>query len=335
MRLKQIAALVLSLTFAHLAYAAAPAMPDKDTAKGQDHSLLTRFQGSKLVGYGVKEFDEVSLFAGKRTEDKAGKAVNNMLRLEGKYTRIVYVYPRERSSLEVMRNYQAALEKAGLKPLFSCAREECGKGFGGFLRDDRLDNNFIQGSENAWAPFLYGRDDNRYLLAKGTLSNGAPVHVAVYVVSPVQDKLGGVYVEVVEAKAMETGKVAATLNAGDMAKGIETEGKVAIYGVYFDTDKADVKPESKASLAEMAKLLQKDPSLKVHIVGHTDNQGTMARNLELSQKRAESVIKALTTEYKIDARRLSAKGIASYAPVASNSSDAGREKNRRVELVKQ
>lgn len=332
MRLQPLAVFVLSLSMAQLAHAA---MPEKDLAKGQDHSLVTRFQGSKLVGYGVKEFDEVMLVAGKRTEDKTGKAVNNLLKLEGKYTRIAYVYPRERSSLEVMRNYQAALEKAGLKQLFSCAREECGKGFGGFLRDDRLDSHFIQGGEHAWAPFLYGRDDNRYFLAKGTLSHGAPVHVAVYVVSPVQDKNGGVYVEVVEAKAMETGKVAATLNASDMAKGIETEGKVAIYGVYFDTDKADVKPESKASLGEMAKLLQKDPSLKVHIVGHTDNQGTLARNLDLSQKRAESVIKALTTEYKIDARRLSAKGVASYAPVASNSLDAGREKNRRVELVKQ
>jgi OOP family OmpA-OmpF porin len=129
--------------------------------------------------------------------------------------------------------------------------------------------------------------------------------------------------------------VAANLNASDMAKGIAAEGKVAIYGVYFDTDKADVKPESKASLGEMAKLLQKDAALKVHVVGHTDSQGTTARNLDLSQKRAESVIKALTTEHKIDGKRLSAKGIASYAPVASNDNDAGREKNRRVELVKQ
>lgn len=73
----------------------------------------------------------------------------------------------------------------------------------------------------------------------------------------------------------------------------------------------------------------------MHIVGHTDSQGTTACNLDRSQKRAESVIKALTTEHKIDGKRLSAKGIASHAPVASNDSDAGREKNRRVELVKQ
>ena len=125
------------------------------------------------------------------------------------------------------------------------------------------------------------------------------------------------------------------LNAADMAKGIATDGKVAVYGVFFDTDKTDVKPESKDALAEMAKLLQQDAKLKLYVVGHTDNQGALAHNLELSQKRAESVIKVLAADYKVDARRLSARGVASYAPAASNDADAGREKNRRVELVKQ
>jgi OOP family OmpA-OmpF porin len=331
MRFKLAAALVLSFT---VTQSASAKMPEKDTAKGQDHSLVSRFQGSKLVGYGLKEFDEVNLVAGKRTEDKSGKPVNQLLRLEGKYTRIAYNYPPERSSLEVMRNYEAALEKAGLKAVFSCAREECGKRFGTYLLESRLENNFITG-EGAFSPFNYGRDDMRYLLAKGTLSNGAPVHVAVYVVSPVQQHNGGVYLEIVEAKAMEANKVSASLTAGEMAKSIAADGKIAVYGVYFDTDKAEVKPESKAALGEMAKLLQADAGLKVHIVGHTDNQGTVARNLELSQKRAEAVIKALTTEHKVDAKRLSARGVASYAPVASNDHDGGREKNRRVELVKQ
>lgn len=74
---------------------------------------------------------------------------------------------------------------------------------------------------------------------------------------------------------------------------------------------------------------------QVYIVGHTDSQGTLARNMALSQKRAEAVAQALLTEYKIDAGRLSAKGVASFAPVSSNGDAAGRVKNRRVELVKQ
>ncbi|GJI95987.1 membrane protein [Duganella caerulea] len=319
------------------AAAAQAQMPAQDTVKGgKDHPLLSRFEGSKMVGYGLKEFDEVMLPAGKRIENKGGQmAFENALQLEGKYTRMAYNFPRERSSLEVMRNYQAALDKAGLKTVFACAKENCGRGFGEFFLDKRVGNHFIQGAEASSDPFNYGRDDERYLLAKGTRPDGSLVHVAVYSVAPVQDKLGGIYVEIVEAKAMEGGKVSANMNAADMAKGIAADGKVAVYGVFFDTDKTDVKPESKAALAEMAKLLQQDAKLKLYVVGHTDNQGALAHNLELSQKRAESVIKVLAADYKVDAKRLSAKGVASYAPAASNDAEAGREKNRRVELVKQ
>jgi outer membrane protein OmpA-like peptidoglycan-associated protein len=85
----------------------------------------------------------------------------------------------------------------------------------------------------------------------------------------------------------------------------------------------------------MAKLLNTNPSLKVYIVGHTDNQGQFAHNAELSQKRAEAVVQALTSTYHVAPARLTGKGVASLAPVASNSDDAGRAQNRRVELVQQ
>jgi OOP family OmpA-OmpF porin len=310
-------------------------MPAKDTVrKGQDHPLLSRFEGSKMAAYGFKEFEEVVLPAGKAVAKNKGAPYENVLKVEGKYTRIVYVYPNNRSSLEVMRNYQAALAKAGFKTIFSCDKEACGEPFGEWLYDNRLSNNFIDGGF-AYEPFIYGKRESRYMVAQGAKPDGSPVHVAVYVVPPTQNRNGGYYLEIVEGKPMETGKVSASLNAADMARSIATEGKVAVYGVYFDTDKAEVKADSRAALGEMAKLLQQDPKLKVHVVGHTDNQGALAHNLELSQRRADAVVKALSTEYKIDAKRLGAKGVGSFAPVASNDDDAGREKNRRVELVKQ
>lgn len=322
---------------ANFAAAAEPQMPKDDLVKGaKDHPLVSRFEGSKMVGYGVKQFDEASLIAGKRIADKDGKmAFDSRLPLEGKYTRIAYNYPADRSALEVMRNYQAALEKAGLKVLFTCAKESCGEGFGAFFLDARVNNNFIQGGEVNSAPFNYSRNDARYLLAKGTRPDGALIHVAVYSVAPVKNQLGGIYLDIVEAKPMETGKVSASLNAADMAKGIAADGKVAVYGILFDTDKTEVKPESKPALTEIAKLLQQDAKLKVYVVGHTDSEGALAHNLELSQKRAEAVVKVLAADYKINARRLTAKGVASYAPAASNDSAPGRDKNRRVELVKQ
>jgi hypothetical protein len=196
------------LTLCALAPLARAQMPPKDTAKGQDHPLLSRFEGSKMVAYDVKQFEEVMLPAGKRVANKNNQvAFENALQLEGKYTRIVYNYPKERSSLEVMRNYQAALEKAGLKPVFSCAKETCGKDFGEFWLDKRLGNNFIQGSSDYWSPFNYGRMETRYLLAKGVTKDGMLVHVAVYAVAPMEKYNGGLYLEIVEAKEMEGGKV--------------------------------------------------------------------------------------------------------------------------------
>ncbi len=105
--------------------------------------------------------------------------------------------------------------------------------------------------------------------------------------------------------------------------------------MFFDTGKADIKPESKPQLDEMAKLLDADKSIRVFIVGHTDNQGVYDANVSLSQRRAEAIVAVLVRDYRIDAKRLIAKGVANLAPVASNEADAGRTKNRRVELVRQ
>src|SRR5260370_22786794 len=134
---------------------------------------------------------------------------------------------------------------------------------------------------------------------------------------------------------MESGKVAANLTADQMAESITAEGKVAVYGIYFDTDRADIKPESKPTLDEMARLLRTNPKLSVYIVGHTDSQGTFEHNLDLSHRRAEAVVKSLAVDYKVPQPQAVAKGVASLAPVASNETEAGRARNRRVELVRQ
>lgn len=282
----------------------------------------------------MKEFDEVELVAGKKVENK--EAFEKMQKVEGKFTRIKYCYPADRSSLEVMRNYQAALTKAGLSTIFACEKASCGNGFGDVMGNHIDAKGFSgEGDSDYWgAPFNYGRLEPRYLLASGKRTDGSIAYASVYVTPPTSGKLGGIYLEIVEPKAMENDKVTVNLNAGDLAKGLAADGKIALYGIYFDSNKADVKSESKPQLAEMAKLLQQDATLKVYIVGHTDNQGAMARNLPLSQQRAEAVVKALVTDYKIAATRLSAKGIASYSPVATNDNDVGKAKNRRVELVK-
>ncbi len=123
--------------------------------------------------------------------------------------------------------------------------------------------------------------------------------------------------------------------AADLSNGITSTGHTVVNGILFDTGKADVKPESDPALAEVAKMLKGDPSLKVYVVGHTDNVGGLAANMDLSKRRAAAVVLLLTTKYGVPAGQLQPYGDGPYAPVASNKSEAGRALNRRVELVEQ
>ena len=137
---------------------------------------------------------------------------------------------------------------------------------------------------------------------------------------------------IVEKAAMEQAIVA---NAEAFANDLKATGHVAIYGIYFDTGKSELKPESQAAVSEIAKLLKADANLKLFVVGHTDTVGAVDANLTLSQARAEAVLQALVSTHGIAAARLRSFGAGSFAPVATNDTEDGRAKNRRVELVKQ
>ena len=143
---------------------------------------------------------------------------------------------------------------------------------------------------------------------------------------------GGYMLVIVEKQAMAQEVVA---NAALFATGLKATGHVEVPGIYFDTGKAVLKPESTAAVAEVAKLLKADAAMKVYIVGHTDSVASLESNLKLSQARAEAVAQALVTEHGIAAARLNARGVGPLAPVASNDAEDGRARNRRVELVKQ
>jgi outer membrane protein OmpA-like peptidoglycan-associated protein len=142
-----------------------------------------------------------------------------------------------------------------------------------------------------------------------------------------------ILVDVIEPVPMDTGMV--TVDAAAMAKDISATGHIALYGIYFDTDKSDLKPESQPTLQEIAKLLKQDASLKLYIVGHTDNVGAFDYNIALSERRAAAVVRELTTKHGVAAARLKSAGVGVLSPVAPNDSEQGRAKNRRVELVKQ
>ena len=151
------------------------------------------------------------------------------------------------------------------------------------------------------------------------------VHVDAYITSAWK-------LTVVEKKSMAQDIVA---SADAFSNDIKATGHAAVYGIYFDTGKWAIKPASDVALAEIAKLMKRDPALQLNVVGHTDNVGGIESNMKLSQARAESVVQALSGKYGIAASRMRPYGVGPLSPVASNDTEEGKGKNRRVELVKQ
>lgn len=295
-----------------------------DVNKSKDHPMISRFPGSSIARYDQKGFDEYILPLGKADKGKLTKSQ----KLEGKVTQITYSAPVERSILEIYRNYESGLKKAGFEVLFSAKKEALG---------EKWFDSFI-GAVSRTVPYggvglgVHLGDNFRYLVAKSVRPEGN-VYASLCVGGSWFQKNPMIQLDVIEVKPMDTGLI--KVNAEKLGKDITEKGRVSIYGIYFDTGKAAVKSESGAALKEIAKLLQQNPDLKVYIVGHTDKVGSIVSNMTLSLRRAEAVVKMLVSQNGIDAKRLAAYGVGPLSPVASNRTEAGRVKNRRVELVEQ
>jgi outer membrane protein OmpA-like peptidoglycan-associated protein len=269
------------------------------------------FKGSVITGYDVKDFDAVNLQA---APFKDGK-VTDPRRVEGRISRIAYRTRPGPSILEVSRNFENQLANAGFETLLACDVDACG----GIPFTEAIDVLPI--------PQMWVDGFNYRYYAGRKVENGRETYASV-LVSKNNDVVVA-QLTVAERDAMQNKMV----DAAAMAKGLGETGHIALYGLYFDTDKAVIKPESRPTLDQIAKLLSGHPGLNVYIVGHTDSQGKPAYNLDLSRRRAEAVAEDLARNYGIAKTRLSTAGVGLLAPVGSNATEAGRALNRRVELV--
>ena len=120
----------------------------------------------------------------------------------------------------------------------------------------------------------------------------------------------------------------------DIYDELSASGRWTTQGILFETGKSNLKPESTPTLKAIAAALKGHPDLKVEIQGHTDNVGSAASNLMLSQARAEAVKAALESDYAVSGDQLTAKGFGDTKPVTKNTTPEGRANNRRVEIVK-
>lgn len=308
-----------------------------DIAGSRDHPLVGRYEGSEIVGYRVTQFDEARIITAPFTPDGAAAGTGPGFQpVEGHTVLIYYKLPAGRSTLEVLRNFEQSLKVKEFSIAFTCATSNgtcfankqpdagyfLGQAVGDPLTLPKLMDDYVHN----W--FQAG---GRYLLARLDRPEGA-VYASLYLG---ESNEGGVAVlRVVETKEMETGKIV-FLNASQMEQAIADKGSVSVYGILFDFDEDAVRPDSKPTLDEIAKLMQSRPELKLKVVGHTDNQGAADYNLELSRRRAANVAATLTGTYGIAADRLASEGAGLTRPIAPNDSEAGRAKNRRVELVSQ
>ena len=298
----KIVMLVFAILLVHSALAAKKAKTD--------HPLVKPYEGSKIYSKNVAQFDEYSVFKG---WDKATKKYNTQ-KLEGKVTKILYKNPPDRSVMELYRNYRSALEKEGVTILYECnqAKMECVDGYiGSTLRQQ-------------FGIHAFGRNSGRYMFAK--LEQEEQVAYLVLVVGKQSTD-----VHVIEMKKMETGKV--FLNLAALTEDLDNKGFVVVEGIYFDTDKTTLKPDSKPAVDEVAKLLKERPDLKLYVVGHTDMQGSLSHNMNLSKGRAKAVVSSLVNDHGIASERLESHGVGPLAPVASNAQESSRAKNRRVVLI--
>ena len=304
----------------------------QDVEGSQDHPIITRYPGSVIQWYSVENHRPFRLPIGPIT---GYRTIDDWIDTEGRVTRIYYALEGgARTHDEVYLNYKEALEKADFEILaegLAPAGTRGGPVGSRQWREVYLLNNPANsnGAVNNMGSGSATSGGSGTIIAKKERPEGtAFVAVTVY---QFRDDHVATLVDIVEVAQAETGLI--VVDAAAIGRGIEEKGRVVLDGVLFDFDKATLMAESKAALDEIAKYLKANSSQPFYVVGHTDSKGTLEYNQKLSSDRAKAVVDALVKDYGIAADRLSGHGVGPLVPVFTNESDAGRERNRRVELV--
>jgi len=300
----------------------------QDLPNSKDPLGLKRYEGTRTTFYEEKSFDSYTLPLGKfsaRNIPTAQGTFTKSEKLEGKLTRVTYAgNDGKRTSLEVFRNYQATLAEQGWEVLWTGSDAEMGDMRRLFA--DRPGQTF---SLTSGGHFMAAKKGSNHLaLFIANYKNG--------VVVPTSSKPTAgapvIALDVIESAAMDEKMV--VIKADAMASALLDQGGVNLYGFYFDTGSANLKSESSPTLDEVEKLLKADAKLHLLVVGHTDGVGGFEDNMDLSKRRSAAVIAALSERVPNAASRLTPCGVGFQCPIASNSNEEGRAKNRRVALVK-
>lgn len=297
----------------------------------QEHNMVQRYPGQDIRWQQIENHRPFRIPVGPVT---GYRTIGEWIDTEGRVTRTFYRYQgADRAFAEIYKNYLDAFSAEGFEILAQG------------LSDDR--KGAAVGSRKWLEVYLLenpaGKPGEVGTVAAGTSSQGGAgafiarkeraagtAYVLVYVEQHAADYVGAL-IDIVEVAAAETGLV--VVDAEAIGKDLDEKGRVVLDGLFFEFDKATLKPESKQALEAIASYVNANPGKKFYVVGHTDGVGTLDYNTALSANRARTVVEALTTRHGVAAGRLEPHGVGPLVPVFSNATDPGRDKNRRVELV--
>jgi len=236
------------------------------------------------------------------------------------------------STLQMMASLRQQLVNDGYEIILDCETDQCG----GY--DFRFEINLLPEPE-----MHVDLGDFRFISARRTDSDNATDYLSLIVsrggnagfvqVNRVGDLGDQPTVISASTKSTEPGLAGISLPEGDLENLLITVGRAPLEDLSFVTGSSNLGSDEFASLGELAAFLISNPNKSVALVGHTDAAGSLANNLALSKKRANSVVQRLVTAYQVPPRQLEAAGVGYLVPLASNLTEAGRTRNRRVEVI--
>ena len=285
----------------------------------EDHPLISRFPGAEFYQSQVTEFDEYLLPLAPLERNR----LTDTRMLEGKVTQIQYSV-EGRSTLEVYRNYESALRGAGFEVLFENDADSWNPT--AYWVQRVYDSHGIYWKSSRRSTFV--GNGFRYLAARLEHPDG-DVYVTLYT-TPARDNTI-IQLDVIETLPMQAGQI--TVDVDYLRSEIERSGVVTIHGLQFIANSAQMTPQSVPLMEDIAAYLKAHPSQSFYVVGHTTTIGAHENLMRLSAQRAEACVQALVRDHGISAQRLFAAGVGGLSPVATNATDEGRARNRRVELV--
>ncbi len=292
----------------------------KDAKGAQDHPLITRFPSAYISKYSVIEFEQYPLIL-----DTANKP-NSKKSISGKITTLNYEMDKKLSPLLVWRNYEQALLENDIDIIFQCQAKKCG--------DHLIRNNYddtVLAKNHDFDFYNMNKKSNYYFFSAVKKNTSGDIYLSGYIHKLYPYRPLEMTIDIIETRPLT--KVALNVKSDELSQEIKSNGRVSLYGIEFDYDKASLKKGASSQLSEIAKFLKSNENISIYVVGHTDNKGSYQYNQTLSEKRANTIVNTLSKQYQIKSERLHAVGIGPVAPDAANNNVQNMQKNRRVELV--